>query len=390
MNTVQSLAATAALALCATPTLAQTPHPISSEIATQGLAAVEQRLSTLDAPTPEEAFALGAVRFLGGIERGLATRWEKNIGADVSSLPMLRVPLPTNAEAEAFAPGDIAALFEGLAADMEAARAPLEGMSDPVGLTLDLADLWFDIDGDGTRHPTETIASFLPQGQETSLVVRFDTADRDWLIAYTHLLSATADLVLAFDPTDAIAEVVADSAALQAFEVRPEDRWSEEFRPALDYIAIVRDTLDQQPDPERIARARTHMMEMIARNRAFWAAVDAETDDAAEWIPSATQTSALGLAVAPEAGARWQSVLDELEAILEGQKLIRHPLVPGAGINIAAYAADPRPVDIVAWLHGRGALPYLEAGEMASDGAWRRFTEVVGHRNGLLFAVLFN
>lgn len=70
---------TAALALAAPflPALA-TAAPSedwSARIAADGLAATATAIEALAAPTPDDRLALGAARFLGGVEKALQARW---------------------------------------------------------------------------------------------------------------------------------------------------------------------------------------------------------------------------------------------------------------------------------------------------------------------------
>ena len=64
---------------------------------------------------------------------------------------------------------------------------------------------------------TLALAAFLnpwdmPETPGPVPVVRFDTADAAWLSAYAHLVSALAEAVLAYDPTDATARMMAATA----------------------------------------------------------------------------------------------------------------------------------------------------------------------------------
>ena len=59
------------------------------------------------APTPSERFALGGVRFLGGVERALQLRYAVGLSgglAEMSGLPVLRLPLPENPSPAPFEP----------------------------------------------------------------------------------------------------------------------------------------------------------------------------------------------------------------------------------------------------------------------------------------------
>jgi hypothetical protein len=162
------------------------------------------------------------------------------------------------------------------------------------------------------------------------------------------------------------------------------------FGRQVDRLAMVWFALQQQPDPALTRAARDHLLAMVAANRRFWALVEAETDNRAEWVPNDRQTSALGIDMPPGTGAAWQAVLADAEALLTGRKLIPHwRLGPGAGINLARMFDDPAPVDIASWAQGSGILPWAEPGPRLTPEAWRAFTRIVGG-DSVLFAVLLN
>lgn len=145
------------LLLAAGPIAAET---ISEEIARTGLAATEARLAAIPAPANEELFALAGLRFLGGVEAALQLRWQTGIRADWSELPILRLPIPENPAARPFAAADFTTLVTNLDADMAAARAALTDLGDkPFALEIRLADLWFDININGTRDEGEDIGA---------------------------------------------------------------------------------------------------------------------------------------------------------------------------------------------------------------------------------------
>ena len=145
------------LALAATPLSAET---LSEEIARAGLAPTEARPAALASPTNEDLFALAGLRFLGGIEAALQLRWQTGVRSDWSELPILRLPIPENPAARPFDAADFTTLIKGLDADMDGARAALDQLGDkPFALDIRLADLWFDIDGNGSRGEGEDVGS---------------------------------------------------------------------------------------------------------------------------------------------------------------------------------------------------------------------------------------
>jgi len=387
-----------AFLLAASPASAET---LSEEIARAGIAPTSARLAALPAPTNEELFALAGLRFLGGVEAALQLRWQTGIRADWSELPILRLPVPENPDARPFVPADFTALLTGLDADMEAARAALAQLGDqPLALEIRLADLWFDINMNGTREEGEgvdTVAGLLAGGRIRGVpvidpVIRFDTADAAWLSAYTHFLSGFASTALAYDPEPAIQRVIDSSTAIYALwgDTPPPNAMDMMFGRQIDRLAMVLLALSETPDTALAAKAHGHFLSMIAENRRFWALVELEPDNDREWVPNDRQTSALGFAMPPGTGARWQAVLADAEALLTGDKLIPHWRYGAeAGINLKKMFENPPPVDLITWVQGEGFLPYAEKGERISMDSWRDFERLVSG-DAMLFAIFLN
>jgi hypothetical protein len=81
-------------------------------------------------------------------------------------------------------------------------------------------------------------------------------------------------------------------------------------------------------------------------------------------------------------------VLDEADAILDGKKLVPHWRLR-QGIDICRVFEEPQAFDLVLWITGPAAVPYLEDGPVLSAEEWNRITESFGGRFGV-FAVWFN
>jgi hypothetical protein len=378
--------------------------------AAKGLAALEAELAATTAPTPPETFALGAVRFLRAVEGSLQARYRSNaaVGAEWMPVPILRLPFDPNPDPEPFRPEMIRTLFEDLTAGMETARATLEtadlGAGD--GVRVDLTQLWFDVDGDGARGDDEgllfIVAASLadplflrvePGQLSEGLFVRFDAADVDWFVAYTHFLSAVSEVVLAFDPTDTIRRVNESRdamAELRGFSMPQDALLGPDGGAYADAFATIYGALNRVPDQPHLAAVRDHLLGMIRANRAFWTSVNAETDDEGEWIPNGAQTAALGFAMPPDTGDVWLAVLDDAEAVLTGDLLFGHwRLGRGAGVNVAKLIDNPPAVDIVTWMQGEGLVPYMEKGRVASWQNTQRFMSMF-QGDALLFMVLLN
>lgn len=391
----------AALSTCLLTSAAHA-QSLSAEIGTTGITATAARLDALADPAPEDLFALGALRFLGAIEGALQARWQTGVSDSMMFLPVMRLPIPENPNPTPLDPALITTIFTDIAADMDAARAPLAAIpaGADFGVEIAFADIWFDIDANGTRDAGEDMAATLgpilmgwqwdARDPATPLpVLRFDAADAAWLMAYTHLLQGISETVVAYSPTDAIARMQNTRAALGLapgvtnFEYYGMDE-------AADAVSIVIGALDQQPDAARLASARAHFLQMIAENRRFWGMVVQETDNDREWIPNDAQQSALGLTLPPGTGPAWMAVLSDGEALLNGKALIPYwRAADGTGVNLRRMFTEPAPFDLIGWFQGYAAVPYLEQGRTVSGDSWLAFEQMIAG-DALLFTVFLN
>lgn len=377
----------ALLLLAAAPAAGQ---DISTEVAGSGLAATETRLTALLTPSEADRFALGGIRFLRAVEATYQARYRTGMSDPTGTIPFLRLDQGMAPDAS-FAPGDVAALFTQAATGMASAREPLTGLATgpEFALTIRLSDLWFDVNADAARTPDEDLMALLGPSllgwrwfdrdpATPAPTITFDRADAAWLSAYTHLLEGLSEVILAYDPTDALTRAAAARDGMRAIS----PPYAEEFfviTPFVDALWVMLDALDQQPDADRLSKAQAHFLSMVAENRAFWAAVESESDNTAEWLPNDRQTSALGLTLPSGTGTTWLSVLDDGEALLKGEKLIPYwRLGDGAGVNLSRMFTDPAPIDVKDWIQGTGALPYLEKGDTVSPESWRQFEAMMG------------
>ena len=397
---------TLATALITTAASTQIRAQTTAQIGTDSLAQATAHFTALPDKSPSDQFALGALHFLHGVEKTLQVRWEYNAALDDLDIPVMRLPVPPNPDAKPFKADLITGLFTELLTDMVASRAALAQIPDgaDVALNINLNDLWFDINMNNTRDLGEgivevgavTLMGEPDLGDAEGLPpmdIRFDTPDVAWLTAYTHMLSAAGELVVAFDPTEAISLVM--NAAQKMDELRGEPFTRSGFIGAnetrwVDQFAMAYGTLNQQPDASRTRAAHAHLLNMIAENKTFWAGIEAETDNVKEWIPNASQTAALGFEMPPAAGMAWQVILTDVESLLNGDLLIPYwRLGAMGGVNMQKLFIDPPVFDIVTWIQGHGLLPYLERGPVISTDSIEQFEDLTGG-DIMLFSFLFN
>lgn len=376
---------------------------LSREIGASGLAATEARLAALPDPAPADLFALAGLRFLRGVEGALQLRWETGVRADWSEIPVMRLPIPENPNARPFRPEDLTALIAGIGSNMDAARGTLDRLGgQDFGLEIALSDLWFDINRNGIREDGEEVArvagltiagaarGFLSPPPDP--VIRFDAADAAWLHAYTHFLSAVVNVAQAYDPAPMVGRVQASASTLKDLmgDTPPPNALDMMFGRQVDRAAIILMALAQDPDPALTRAAHGHLLAMIAHNRRFWTLIGAETDDDREWVPNDSQGSALGIRMPPGTGTRWQAVLADAEALLEGRVLMPHwRMGAEAGIDLKMMFENPPRWDIVAMVQGEGLLPYARKGPRVTAASWQDFEALV-RGDAILFAILLN
>ncbi len=391
--------------VCATPALAQSDTDYSAMIATNGLTATETAMAALADPSPSDRFALGGVRFLRAIETALQTRYDTGMSGNLTmmaDMPILRLPIPENPNPAPFDPALVEQMFLAVATDLDGAIATLDTISDSdaVSVRINTGDIWFDINTNSKRDIGESlsdVAGFVLNGgfggTPGDVTINFDTSDAAWLSAYAHLLSGVSETVLAFSPTDTIARILDATAQMHALApVRPDpDSYVDmtQFGDWADLAAIVVGALEQQPDVTRSRAAHAHFLSMIADNRTFWARVAVETDNDAEWIPNKKQVSALPIPFPTDTGPRWQAVLADAEALLNGDLLIPHWRIgQEAGVNLAKLFQDPPVVDIVGMIQGVTLLPYMEQGRLIDGTNLMMFEQLFQGDAGLYMVVL--
>ncbi|MCP4571335.1 MAG: hypothetical protein GY838_03215 [bacterium] len=355
---------------------------------------IQDGLEAFASPTDNAGqFSLAALQAIDGVERfsGGCARLGVDPQFVMLGVPFLGVAPDLQPEtAESVSPGQIAELFRSLQASLRQANTTLAGIDDEdFGVEIDLARARLDFDGDGVAADDETFLAVFeraPTSREAAepaaeLIVRFDSADAKWLQGYTHFAGGFLDILTAYDwrPVwDQCAHVV----FLQP-DPRPEiARWSSEDSQNemfLDIIAAVHDLRLELRDEGAWRRAREQFQGMIACSRACWSRVLAETDDDREWLPSPDQTGPRGATITREQIDGWHAVLDELEAVTRGEKLLPHwRFRPGTGINVEKMVVSPPAFDLVLFIQGSAFLPYLEEGPVSDADVWNDLTSPFG------------
>ncbi len=408
------LAALLVLAAIVPGSVGAVEEPLVEKFLLDGkLAEGEKDLAGLAAAKPADAhlrFGLGVIQFLRAVERMVQTfhRYGLRTGGAGAMLPFARLPIPVNPAPEPIRYADLRALFERWTADLAKAEATLAAVdSADVKLPLHFGLIRLDLNGDGKAEPDERLFQLYARlngqaGQVTpeaakEFVIAFDRADVAWLRGYCHLLLAMSEVYLAHDAHELFDHTAPyfypNAETPYTFLRRSPDAAPQQFETAdvLDAIAFVHLVRFPVREPVRLKSALAHLESMIALSHESWKFILAETDDDHEWVPNPKQHSVMHNGkVTDEMVKSWLEFLDEAMAILKGQKLIPF-WRSGAesGVNLNRVFVEPRTFDLVLWVQGTAAAPYLQNGPCTSAETWNRLQRIFrGEFIG--FALWFN
>lgn len=379
-------------------------------------------------PSDDHArFGLGTLQFLRSVERLMQSLHTYGLRSGenelTESLPFARLPVPPNPNPETMTYDALRQIAADWISGVAAAEGTLAQIkSNDVKLPLKFGLIRLDFNGDGTAAEEETLwrifvrvqgggAEIDDDGEIQSapnaeggnaaakaeqFVISFDAGDVQWLRGYCHLLMALAEVLLAHDERelfDATAHLFFQKVQTP-FPYLAEGRRVADFGMGFDIadaIAFVHLIRFPVTEPKRMAAARDHLQEMLRRSRDSWTLIQAETDDDREWIPNAKQATVIpNVRVSQEMIDSWMQFLDEGEALLEGKRLA--PFWRGAGqrgVNLKRVFTEPSPLDLVLWIQGSAAAPYLEEGELTRQDVWSNMARAFGG-NLFGFAVWFN
>jgi hypothetical protein len=323
------------------------PPLVEKYLHTGNLAGGEQALVLALEKSPKDdqvRFGLGVLRFVRAVERFGQSLYEYGASSENTSIPFLRLPVPKNDSPVAISYPALGRMFDVFLADLDAAEKTLAGVTDDhVKLPLRLADIKLDLDAD--RKPTDRLLDILIAlngrqrfdflAKNKDFLVSFDRGDVAWLRAYCHLISAIIEGYRALD-----LEVEFENRVKEVF---PKVHTRKTNKPELDsnQVAVA--------EPARLGNLRKHLLAVCELNRETWKFIRAEKDDDHEWLPNPKQTAVLGLRVREQMIDRWLAMIDQLEGLLKGERVIPNwilrflnPDAPaGTGLYVKAWLDDP-------------------------------------------------
>jgi len=302
-------------------------------------------------------------------------------------MPITRLPVPVNPNPEPITYEKFRAIIQRFVDDLNEVDATLKTITDDtVNIPVDLLSIHLDMDGDGLVSDEETLWRIfvrlmgnrnITSTSQATLMVDFDRADVDWFRAYAHLLMGVSEWVLAHDWEGAFNNTFhlffphsdLPGNRLLTEQSTQEGSYADESEIA-DLIAFFHLIHWPVAEPERMPQALEHLRTMISLSQGSWTHILAETDNSNEWIPGPDQTSALpDMPITLRQMEAWQIFLTEFDDLLAGKKLLPHWRFD-KGINLERVFTEPTQFDLVLWIQGSGALPYLEEGEMTNGDTW--------------------
>ena len=355
----------------------------------EGVVALEAHLKV--EPKDDTArFGLGAIQFVSAVQRlgqkmavyGPRPRF------DFSGRPAIAdVPAP----AEPLTYARLREINQEWLDDLAKIEATLAKItSEEIKLPLHVGRVTMNLGTAETRSltllPVLRQFQLTQNGREADFVIVFDRADVDWLRGYCHLLSALSEIMLAYDGQglfDVAAHRLFQHAKVPHEFLLEPNRTSQagwfQFEELADAIAFIHMLRFPLVEPKRMQTALAHIEQTLSLSRQMWKRIQAETDNDHEWIPGPKQKGAINVNVTNEMVDNWIRALDEAEQIVQGKKLL--PFWRGKatrGVNLRKAFLEARQLDIVLWVQGTAATPYLEEGELTKPDTWQQINRAFG------------
>jgi hypothetical protein len=395
-------------------------RPVAEKYLTSGdLAGGQDALQAILKAHPKDAqarFGLGTVQFVRSVEHLIQGFYKYGLQPDLSGgmIPFARLPVPANSKPEPIAYDDLRALFRTFLDDLARAEATLALVKDDaVKLPIRFGRVRLDFDGDGKATDEETLWKLYARlnaqvgrdktsgAEAEGFPITFDRGDVAWLRGYCHLLMTFSEVYLAYDASRIFdhtahlffAKPVTPYAFLKSDPqgIKPMGPNGANTGTIGDLVAFVHLLHFPVKEPARMGSALGHLETMFTLSRESWKFYLAETDNDHEWIPNPKQDTVMpGGKVTDEMVKGWLDFLGEADTLLAGKKLV--PFWRDAdkkGVNLRRVFTEPSEMDLIFWVQGTAAAPYLEEGTVTQPEVWTRLLRVFrGEFIG--FAIWFN
>jgi len=346
-------------------------------------------------PNDDKArFSLATIQLVRSGERLSQALYRYGLKLDRANFlfPLFNLPIPVNPQPQQITYSDLDQLLQNLNADLEQVRQTLAMIKDQqVKLPLQLGLIKMDLDGDGKFAEKEVLWQVFravtgnrvtPQ-QAQNFLITFDYGDVLWLRGYTHIFSGLLNVLLSCDRREIFSRTAhlffAKPDTPHSFLLTHEDNLSDAR--VIDFFAALHLLRFPITQPAKMASAMQNFQATLTLSRASWQAILAETDDDREWLPNPKQKAIFpDIRISQEMIDSWISATQEGEELLAGRKLVPFWRTDpqGRGINLKRVFTAPQTLDLILWVQGTAATPYLERGRLTDQRVWDQLLRVFG------------
>lgn len=276
---------------------------------------------------------------------------------------------------------EFVALFDRFYEKLEEASevlAEARDLKEPVAIPI--GKIRLDLNGNDTVETSESLEMILGgfmgeaiRDKMDTTIIKFDQGDVTWLEGYCHLAMGLQDFIFHFD-LEPWYRFIGNLIFEEVESVSP------------DYDIA---SLEIRMKERKLHKTRQHWLKCVALSKESWKFYMAETDDDHEWVPNPSQASLFeSMPMTQPMVDSWLSMLEELEMILNGEKLLPRSRRSSEkmGFNLQKFFDETRSFNLKEWTEKK---PYLEAGETTSLDFWNEMTSVFPSSMGL-FAFWIN
>jgi len=344
-------------------------------------------------------FGLGSLQFLQAVERLSQSLHKYGLGNgtlhDWHRMPTPSLPLPENANPAVLNYEDARNIARDFLEDLGKAEATLASIKRAdMELPLHFGMIRLDLNGDGKTNDDESLwrlyaaldrSKNISADNAKDFYISFDRGDVHWLRGYCHMFMGVCELYLAHDTKQTF-----DCTAHLFFnKVNSPYQFLKEDNPALhnsgdilDLIALVHLINWPVSEPERMVAALHHFEDVTTQSKESWKWIMAEKDNDHEWLPNPQQTSVIpDVHVTQEMVDTWLNLMDQTKQILAGEVLTRFWRgSDGLGLNVRKMFTEAKTFDLVVFLQGPGAAPYLQKGPLIEEGTFNKLQHTFGNQ----------
>jgi hypothetical protein len=356
------------------------------------------------APDDQQArFALGIAQFLASQEALFQELYTYGFLSRAQMLmfiaPGPAALVPNNPDPAEIDHDTFNGIIESWLTNVAAAEKTLAQITaEDVSLHLRVGLMRMDLDNSGDATENEALWRLFAAAQRRQpptaaeaeqFIIAFDRGDANWLRGYCHLLMAAGNALLAYDTGELFnrtghflfAKPKTPYAYLQE-PPPPGDPQQMMVAQVVDVVALVHLINFPLKDAERMERSLHHLQRMLENAREMWKHYNNETDNDREWVPNPRQECIFpDVQVTDEMQQAWLTFLDEAEEALRGERLVPfwRP-AGGRGVNLRRVFTEPRAFDLILWVQGTAADPYLEEGRLMTPGLVRQMQTAFNNR----------